>query len=141
MDSKECEIEIENNSEEFEHFHIVIDAVENSISQNEFYSETIEYENYTEKGKESIKKHIEWFKTNTSKTPIQDAFIKLLIKNGIYVDWIPFDKWCELPVMKPIDYSSKEELKEKRRIADEKFKNSLSEENKAYLRDIANKMK
>lgn len=48
---------------------------------------TIDYNNYTQKGKDNIDEASVWFENNTSKTPLQDAWFKVLEKDGINVDW------------------------------------------------------
>ena len=128
--------DIESSSEEFENFKFVCDCF-NKSSNREYHD--IEYERYTESGKEDIDKCIVFLKNNTSKTPVQDAWIKVLEKNNRKTHK-PFDNWCEIPVMRNIDYSSKEELEEKRKIDDAEFKKKFPDMKK-FLNDIGEKMK
>jgi len=136
--------ELEPSSKEFEEFDKVCDFMKNAVkkhSESKSDLREIEYEYYTEKGKNKIDECIEWFKNNKSKTPIQDAWFKVLEKNGIKVDWKPFDSWCDIPVMKNIDYSSKEELDAKREKEDEEFKKSITPEMRAKFKQIAESLK
>jgi len=140
----EDSLDVEKSSEEFEQFDKVCDFMSNAVKNNSKSKSDlreIEYESYTEKGKKNIDDCIEWFKNNKSKTPIQDAWFKVLEKNGIKVDWKPFDKWCDIPEMKKVDYSSKEEIEAKHKKEDEEFRKSITPEMRAQLKGIADQLK
>lgn len=136
--------DIEPSSKEFQELEFVINCHNKRTkpnSESSYDKRDIDYEDYTEIGKKKINNCIEWFKTNNSKTPVQDAWLKVLKKNGIKVDWIPYERWCEVPVMKNINYASKEELGIQRKKKDEEFKKSLSPELKAQMRKLAESLK
>jgi hypothetical protein len=129
--------DVEPSSEEFKNFRIACHCFNNSCN---YKDDDIEYEMFTEKGKKEIDNCIVFLKNNTSKTPVQDAWIKVLEKNNRKTHK-PFDNWCEIPVMRNIDYSTKEDLEEKRKIDDAEFKKSLTPDMKKFLKDIGEKMK
>jgi hypothetical protein len=136
--------EVEESSDEFKALRFAVDCHNNSVrrfSDSAFENRSIEYWMFTEKGQKSIDNQIEWFKNNTSITPVQDAWKKVLEKNGIESDFKPYTRWCELPVMRPIDYSTKEELDAKHKKEDEDFKKSLSPEVKKQMKELAEKLK
>lgn len=129
--------DIEPSSEEFKNFRIACHCLNNSCN---YKDGDIEYEMFTEKGKKEIDNCIIFLKNNTSKTPVQDAWIKVLEKNNRKTHK-PFDNWCDVPVIRHIDYSSKEELEEKRKIEDAEFKKSITPDMKKFLNNIGKKMK
>jgi len=135
-------LDIEPSSEEFEALESAEDFHNNCIKPNSdsTFDRSIEYYFYTEKGQKMVDKCIEFEKNNTSKTPVQDAWIKVLEKNGLPVHE-PFSDWCDLPVMKNIDYSSREELDKKHDDEQRKFKESLTPEMKKMMRETAERMK
>lgn len=107
---------------------------------NTLDEKSIRYNWFTDIGKRDIDEAIEWFKTNTSLTPLQDAWMGVLRKDGINVDWEPntFALDSEL-IMKDIDYSTKEELDERNRKKNEEFKKSLTpEQNSVMKKALAN---
>ena len=137
-------LDVEPSSKEFEEFDEICDFIDNSIkinSESKYDLRDIEYELYTESGKKSIDNCIKWFKSNKSKTPVQDAWFKVLEKNGIKVDWKPFDKWCDVPVMKKVDYSSEEEIKERRKKEREEREKKITPAQREEFRKIAEQMK
>jgi hypothetical protein len=105
---------------------------------NSLDEKSIDYNLFTEKGKKTIDDAVEWFKTNESRTPLQDAWMAVLRKDGINIDWEPntFAQDDEL-IMKNINYETEDEIKERRKIEHEEFKKSLTPEQKSFLRKAA----
>jgi hypothetical protein len=71
------DFDIEPSSEEFKNFKFVCYCFDHSCVHKDG---DIEYEGFTEKGKKEIDNCIVFLKNNTSKTPVQDAWIKVLKK-------------------------------------------------------------
>ncbi len=132
--------DIESSSIEFEEFDKICGFMDNATkpySESRLDTKLIEYETFTETGKKAIDDSVEWFKNNKSATPVQDAWFKVLEKNGIKVNYKPFDLWCTVPVMKQIDYSSKEEIDAKRKLEDEAFRKSITPQQRESMRKLA----
>jgi hypothetical protein len=136
--------DVESSSSEFEELELAVDCFNYSKrphSGSTFAERPIDYEGYTEKGKNKIDECIKWFKKNKSKTPVQDAWIKVLKKNGIKKKLKVYDRWCELPVMNKIDYSSKEELKVRRKKEQEEFKKKITPAQREEFKKLAGQLK
>lgn len=104
------------SSPEYEKFKLAVDSYNYSIprnGENNYGESVIYYNDYTDIGKENIEKCKTFLSNNTSLTPIQDAFNEVLRKNNLPTHE-SFSRWCEILVMKKIDYSSVEEIKLKR---------------------------
>lgn len=85
--------DIEESSPEWEKFKKILkyyshkkDILKSKCGFSDIFP-TIDYNNYTKKGKDIIDEASIWFENNTSKTPLQDAWFKVLEKDGINVDW------------------------------------------------------
>ena len=73
--------DIEPSSPEFEALQLARNVHHNCIrpnSDSSYDNMDIEYETFGEKGKKSIDDCIEFLKNNKSKTPVQDAWLKVL---------------------------------------------------------------
>jgi hypothetical protein len=103
----------DSSSEEFKYFSFLC-GLYSYCNTRIIFEDGIPYEDHTDIGKKSIEDAKVFFENNTSKTPIQDALNKVLEKNGLPTHE-PYDKWCELPIMQKIDYTTKEELEGKRK--------------------------
>lgn len=98
---------------------------------NSLDKKSIRYNLFTDKGKKDVDEAIEWFKINKSLTPLQDAWMAVLRKDGVNVDWEPnIFALDDKLIMKDVDYSTREELEEKDRKEDEEFKKSLTAKQK-----------
>lgn len=132
---------IEKSSDEFIEFEKVCNYMRFAKhSSDSSYDFEIEYSGYTELGKKLIDETIIWFQNNKSTTPIQDAWFKVLEKNGVKVDWKPYSKGCELPVMKPISYLSLEELDAKREKEMEERRKNITPEQRNELKKLRDKL-
>lgn len=133
------------SSQEYKELNELVFACGNSIdlrSESRLDTDPIYFEYYTDKGKNSLLKQVEWFKNNTSKTPLQDAFIKLLKARGVTAELKVCEIGCdELPVMKEISYLSKEEIDAKQKAEREAFKSKLTDGQREELRALAKKLK
>jgi len=143
--SEKENIEIEPSSDEFIEFCRVCDCMHDvkiEDSPSRLDRMPIEYEGYTELGKKNLDKKVEWFKSNTSITPVQDAWFNLLRKNGVVVDWEPFifDE-TKPPVMKDITYASKEECDAIRKARKDEIYHNIDPEFKTQLRQLYNRLK
>ncbi len=106
--SDESEFDIEANSKEFDEFETIFYYMSNAIKSNSTKHDNIEYHLFSDKGKKMVDDGKKWFDENTSITPIQDAWVKVLQANGsLPTNYKPCDKWCVLPVMKKINYNTK----------------------------------
>lgn len=137
----EEDYDIEPSSPEWENLNKIrffYSMKRNLLSEKCKYSildeRSIRYNRFTDKRKKDIDEAIEWFKTNKSLTPLQDAWMAVLRKDGINVDWEPNTfALDDQIIMKDVDYSTREELEEKDRKEDEEFKKSLSPETKEII--------
>lgn len=137
-------IEILPSSNEFIELKNIASAMNNALdlrSESRLDKDIIYYESFTEKGKNTLLQQIEWFKNNTSLTPVQDAFIRLLKARGVTADLKPSSIGCDLmPVMKEVSFVSKEqmELEQEKKMSERRAK--LSDSQKKTLKEIAEKM-
>lgn len=99
----------------------------------------IEYSSFLSKGQKTIDEAIEFYKTNESLTPVQDA-LGVWLKSKKRKYYGPIENACQLPQMQEISYDTAEQLAEKRKKQREDFKNSLSEGQRAELRQLAVKL-
>lgn len=135
--------DIEKSSNEFENLSEICDHMNNRIiaySESRLDKNDIEYHFFTEIGQRKIDECIEWYKNNKSITPIQDAWHKLLVSKGINVDWKPHlvKDVSVLPIMKGIDYSTKEELDAKR---EKRIREIYTPEVKSKLKELLKRIK
>lgn len=139
------ELDVEPNSPEFDEFMRVLSYIHYCTTKRKLDNAhpegitcmPVEFYRYTEKGQKEIEGAIKWVANLKSPTPIQDAWFKVLKKDGIKVNWEPFNLLNNEYVIKTIDYSSLEELEVKRKKEDEEFKKSLTPETKKMLKEIA----
>ena len=132
--------EIEKSSEEFVNFKSICNYQDYSLKNHKNDNSEIEYQTYTEKGKKVVDDCVLFFKNNKSKTPVQDAWNKVLEKNNIETH-DSFNLGCDnIPTIKKINYSSMKIIEERRKIKHEKFKEKISKspETVKFLNELRN---
>jgi len=135
--------DIESNSPEFDELEKICSFMRNRLrtySESRFDKDAVEYE----KGnKNKIDACIQWFANNKSATPVQDAWMRLLRSRGVDVNWEPhvIPGINEVPVMKPVDYSSVDVLDAKREARTNAMRDKITPEMREELRAAANRLK
>jgi hypothetical protein len=137
-------MDIAPSSAEYELLETAQDTLENCLKpygNGTFATSDIQYNLFTDKGKKAVDDCMEFLKTNKSKTIVQDAFIQLLVSRNVEVDWKPYDRFAFDLVAKNIDYSTVEEINEKREKRYAEMRSKISPEMRADLKSVAERMK